>query len=100
LLVEPRLAAADLVAPISAALVLASPSAAAPNRGFSLPDQSPAPISTRPPTLSGIVEIDDEWQAGKRYFSQESMRKLYDTAALASPTSLSLRLAPVFAPIH
>ncbi len=47
-----------------------------------------------------LLEIDDEWQAGKRYFSQESMRKLYDTAALASPTSLSLRLAPVFAPIH
>ena len=47
-----------------------------------------------------LQEIDDEWQAGKRYFSQESMRKLYDTDNLTAPTPTALRLAPVLAPVH
>jgi transposase-like protein len=43
-----------------------------------------------------LIEINDEWQAGRRYFSQASMRKLHDPieAMPALPTSL-----PV-APIH
>ena len=42
-----------------------------------------------------LIEIDDEWQVGHRYFSQESMAKLHeppsDVLVLPSP----LRLAPV-----
>ena len=45
---------------------------------------------------SVLIEINDEWQAGRRYFSQASMRKLHEPleslAALPSPM-------PV-APIH
>jgi hypothetical protein len=42
-----------------------------------------------------LAEMDDEWQVGRRYFSQGSMRKLDepDLDALAEPTPL--RLAPV-----
>jgi transposase-like protein len=42
-----------------------------------------------------LAEIDDEWQVGRRYFSQESMRKLKEPEIdlLAEPTPL--RLAPV-----
>jgi transposase-like protein len=42
-----------------------------------------------------LAEIDDEWQVGRRYFSQESMRKLKEPELdlLAEPTPL--RLAPV-----
>jgi hypothetical protein len=32
-----------------------------------------------------LQEMDDEWRAGKRYFSLESMRKLYQADALATP---------------
>jgi len=42
-----------------------------------------------------LIEIDDEWKVGRRYFSQESMGKLHapqgDVLVLPSP----LRLAPV-----
>ncbi len=42
-----------------------------------------------------LIEIDDEWQVGRRYFSQESMAKLHappgDVLVLPSP----LRLEPV-----
>jgi hypothetical protein len=42
-----------------------------------------------------LAELDDEWQVGRRYFSQESMRKLdeQELNLLADPTPL--RLAPV-----
>ncbi len=44
---------------------------------------------------SVLIEIHDEWQAGRRYFSLDSMRKLYEpleeTPALPTP----LRLAPI-----
>lgn len=42
-----------------------------------------------------LVEADDEWQVQRRYFSQESMRELYepDLAQLGKPTPLTL--APV-----
>jgi len=45
-----------------------------------------------------LLEIDDEWQAGKRYFSLESMRQLYDPAPAIPATTI--RFAPVLAPIH
>jgi putative transposase len=47
-----------------------------------------------------LQEIDDEWQAGKRYFSLESMRKLYDDHPADSPTAPALRHGPVLAPVH
>jgi hypothetical protein len=44
---------------------------------------------------SVLIEIHEEWQTGRRYFSKESMRKLKDPleepVALPSP----LRLAPI-----
>jgi len=45
---------------------------------------------------SVLIEVHDEWQVGRRYFSMASMRKLKDpeeAAALMLPTPL--RLAPV-----
>jgi transposase-like protein len=47
-----------------------------------------------------LQEIDDEWQAGKRYFSLEPMRKLYETDALTAPVTTSLRYPPAIAPVH
>jgi hypothetical protein len=44
------------------------------------------------------MEIDDEWQVERRYFSQESMRQLTHPGDLASSLSLAstpLRIAPV-----
>jgi transposase-like protein len=51
--------------------------------------------------LAGAVlqEIDDEWQAGRRYFSLESMQKL-DGDNPTMTVAATSRLAPVFAPIH
>jgi putative transposase len=42
-----------------------------------------------------LVEADDEWQILRRYFSEDSMRQLYeaDLNLLAEPTPLTL--APV-----
>jgi hypothetical protein len=44
-----------------------------------------------------LQEIDDEWQVERRYFSQESMRKLTAPAAEAPalPGAGSPRLPPV-----
>jgi len=47
--------------------------------------------------LVGAVLLDytDEWEVGKRYFSQESMRKLSEPEPLVLPKPATLRLAPV-----
>jgi transposase-like protein len=45
-----------------------------------------------------LLEIDDEWQVERRYFSQESMRQLThpgDLASSLSPALTPLRIAPV-----
>jgi transposase-like protein len=44
---------------------------------------------------SVLIEANDEWQAGRRYFSQASMRKLHEPedALVALPTAL--RVAPI-----
>jgi transposase-like protein len=42
-----------------------------------------------------LMEVDDEWQVSRRYFSQESMRKLYEPASLIDSSSAPLRLPPV-----
>ncbi|MHC4510186.1 MAG: IS256 family transposase [Planctomycetota bacterium] len=42
-----------------------------------------------------LAEMDDEWQVGRRYFSQESMRKLDEAETDALVEATSLRLAPV-----
>ncbi len=43
-----------------------------------------------------LTETDEEWQIQRRYFSQESMRELYEPelARLVEPTPLTL------APVH
>jgi transposase-like protein len=42
-----------------------------------------------------LMEIDDEWQVGKRYFSLASMQKLEEPASIQIAEPLALRLAPV-----
>jgi putative transposase len=44
---------------------------------------------------SVLIEVNDEWQVGRRYFSQASMRSLRepDAERLAAPSPL--RLAPI-----
>lgn len=42
-----------------------------------------------------LMEISDEWQVGRRYFSKESMRKLIDPEPLLVAEPAPLRLAPV-----
>jgi transposase-like protein len=42
-----------------------------------------------------LMEIDDEWQVGKRYFSLASMQKLEEPAPIQIAEPLALRLAPV-----
>lgn len=42
-----------------------------------------------------LLELDDEWQVERRYFSQESMRKLLAPEALLEPAAVAPRLAPV-----
>ena len=42
-----------------------------------------------------LLEISDEWQVGRRYFSKESMRKLIEPEPLLVAEPAPLRLAPV-----
>lgn len=44
---------------------------------------------------SVLMEIADEWEVGRRYFSQDSMRKLSEPEALLVVEPKPLRLAPV-----
>ena len=42
-----------------------------------------------------LAEIDDEWQVGRRYFSKDSMCKLYEPELDLQVEQTPLRLAPV-----
>jgi len=44
---------------------------------------------------SVLMEVNDEWQAGRRYFSLGSMRKLYDPVEEYRTLPSPLRLAPI-----
>ena len=44
---------------------------------------------------SVLIENNDEWQAGRRYFSLESMRKLKEPVELSLQLPTPLRLAPI-----
>lgn len=44
---------------------------------------------------SVLMEIDDEWRVGRRYFSLESMRKLKEPGEEPLPLPAPLRLAPI-----
>jgi transposase-like protein len=44
---------------------------------------------------SVLIEIDDEWQAGRRYFSLQSMRTLREPAEEHASLPSPLRLAPI-----
>jgi putative transposase len=44
---------------------------------------------------SVLIEINDEWQAGRRYFSQASMRKLHEPEELVHALPSPLRVAPI-----
>ena len=42
-----------------------------------------------------LMEIADDWEVGRRYFSKESMRKLIDPEPAILPDVAPMRLAPV-----
>jgi putative transposase len=44
---------------------------------------------------SVLIEINDEWQAGRRYFSLESMRRLEEPLEMHLSLPTPLRLAPI-----
>ncbi len=44
---------------------------------------------------SVLIEINDEWQVGRRYFSQQSMRKLKEPPEARLTLPSPLRLAPI-----
>jgi transposase-like protein len=44
---------------------------------------------------SVLIEVHEEWQAGRRYFSLESMRKLYEPVEEHLTLPSLLRLAPI-----
>jgi len=55
----------------------------------------PNPDSMLRLECSVLIEIHDEWQAGRRYFSLESMHKLKEPEELEIPLPTPLRLAPI-----
>ena len=44
---------------------------------------------------SVLIEINDEWQAGRRYFSQASMRKLHEPLESQPALPSPMRIAPI-----
>jgi transposase-like protein len=42
-----------------------------------------------------LLELDDEWEVERRFFSQESMHKLLTPETLLEPAAIAPRLAPV-----
>jgi putative transposase len=44
---------------------------------------------------SVLIEANDEWQAGRRYFSQASMRKLHEPEDALPALPTALRVAPI-----
>jgi len=44
---------------------------------------------------SVLLEIDNEWQFERRYFSLDSMRKLREPTSEMLPSAGSLRLGPI-----
>jgi len=44
---------------------------------------------------SVLIEANDEWQAGRRYFSQASMRKLHEPLDVLPALPAALRVAPI-----
>ena len=44
---------------------------------------------------SVLLEIDDEWQVERRYFSLDSMRKVREPTSKTLPSAGSLRLGPI-----
>ena len=53
----------------------------------------PDPAATIRLVGAVLLAVDDEWQAGKRYFSQQSMRQLLDLEPVIPATAI--RHAPV-----
>jgi putative transposase len=42
-----------------------------------------------------LMEVDDEWQIGRRYFSQASMKELLEPEPLADATALPMPVLPI-----
>jgi transposase-like protein len=42
-----------------------------------------------------LVEMDDEWRIGRRYFSEESLKALLKPAPLAPLPALSVPVLPI-----
>lgn len=55
----------------------------------------PDPASTIRLVGAVLMEISDEWQVGRRYFSKESMKKLLDPQPKLVAEPAPMRLAPV-----
>ena len=44
---------------------------------------------------SVLIEINDEWQAGRRYFSQASMRRIHEPLEALSALPVPIPVAPI-----